>query len=352
MFLSFIAESDNVVIDTTILEKLLHALDARSVSGWYHPAMRMQNELIASKEREYALKERIRISETILAQNDRPDRPIPKERLSLKTQQNKNPSGNDVGNLTKIDTSEHRFNQFDSLFQHISDLETDLENNRVELKEAVEKQRERELKIEEMKIYESQFVELTESIKSNDETKELLLAEQQEQVVQLKNAINHEEKKMRFCQEDYECLRKLHKHTKDKQNRLIFELRKELIETRKMIAEIEMSQRKIESADPSDKDELVALRHELNYLRRKTSHLNSCIVTNLKTLDGENEMELNYDRIEKLGVVRNNFVVDFITKTEYEEIDGQCKILTQRNEELTVHSNHLEQLLNLLQEQV
>lgn len=318
------------------------------MSGWYHPAMRMQNELIASKEREYALKERIRISETILTKTDKGDRPIPKERLSIKAQQN----NVQPHNLEHVNEFKERMNQFDSLYQHILDLEKEMEKLRTELQETFAKQRENEIKIDELKVYENQFVELTQSLKSSDDTKESLLAEQVEQMVQLKNTINSAEKKTKFCQEDYECLNKIHKHTKEKQVQIIFELRKELIETRNQISEAQLNQKKTEPIDQSDKNEITQLRNELNILRNKTCYLNSMIVKNLKTLDNENEIGLNYERIEKLGVVRNNFVVDFITKAEYEDLESRCNILATRNDELAVHSNHLEKLLNLSQEQV
>lgn len=326
-------------------------MDARSVSGWYHPAMRIQNELIACKEREYALKERCRISETILAKSDKTDRPVPKERLSLKSQPNTNV---DVINITKGNENElnERVKQFDSLYQHILDQESEIEKLRSELAETTARQRENEMKVEELKIYESQFIELTDASKTSDETKDSLLAEQIEQMVQLKDTINREEKKNKFAQEDYEGLNKIYKHTKEKHNRLLFELRKELIESRKILSEIQMKQKKAEPIAPTDKNENAALRSELNNLRNKTSYLNSIIVKNIKTLDDENEIGLNFDRIEKLGVVRNNFVVDFITKAEHEELESRCNILTTRNDELTVHSNHLEKLLNLSQEQV
>lgn len=327
-------------------------MDARSVSGWYHPAMRIQNELIASKEREYALKERIRISETILAKTDQTERPIPKERLSLKAQPTDVQSSSvDVTVITTKNENEvkERIKQFDSLYQHILDQETEIEKLRSELKDNLDKQRDSEIKIDELKIFENQFLELTESLKTTDETKESLLAEQFEQMVQLKNTINTVEKKTKFCQEDYECLNKIYKQTKGKQNRIMFELRKELIESRKMS---ETKHKRIEPIPQEDKNEISALRIELNSLRNKTCYLNSVIVKNLKMLDNENETGLNYDRIEKLGVVRNNFVVDFITKTEYEELESRCNLLTTQNDELTVHSNHLEKLLNLSQEQV
>lgn len=332
-------------------------MDARSVSGWYHPAMRIQNELIASKEREYALKERCRISETILAKSDKTDRPVPKERLSLKAQPNnvevtKNVNDNNAPKGNEIELCE-RVQQFESLYQHILDQESEIEKLRSALAEYLDKLRENELKIEELKIYESQFNGLTEASKTSDETKDSLLAEQIEQMVQLKNAINCEEKKTKFALEDYECLNKIYKRTKEKQIRLLLELRMELLESRKLCSEYQRREKRTEPiAVADDKNEIFALRSELKNLKNKTSYLNSAIIKNIKTLDSENEIGLNYERIEKLGVVRNNFVVDFITKAEYEELQSRCDALTIRNDELVVHSNHLEKLLNLSQEQV
>lgn len=318
--------------------------------------MRIQNELIASKEREYALKERCRISETILAKSENTDRPVPKERLSLKSQPNTMQGTNVDANTITVEKEENKISdrakQFDSLYQHILDQEAEIEKLRLDLVATTAAQRANEIKIEELKIYESQFNELTEASKTTEDTKDSLLAEQIEQTVQLKNAINLEEKKAKFAQEDYEGLNKIYKHTKETQNRLTFELRKELIESRKIYSEYQIKQRKTEPIGARDRNEIAALRSELINLKNKTSYLNSVIVKNIKTLDVENETGLDFERMEKLGVVRNNFVVDFITKAEYEELEIRCSVLTTRNDELTVHSNHLEKLLNLSQEQV
>lgn len=331
-------------------------MDARSVSGWYHPAMRIQNELIASKEREYALKERCRISETILAKSENSDRPVPKERLSLKSQPNAMQITNVDSNNITVGKQENeisdRAKQFDALYQHILDQEAEIEKLRLELVAITAAQRANEIKIEELKIYENQFNELTEASKTSEETKDSVLAEQIEQMVQLKNAINLEEKKAKFAQEDYEGLNKIYKHTKETQNRLTFELRKELIESRKIYSEYQIKQRKTEPIGAMDRNEIAAIRSELINLKNKTSYLNSAIVKNIKTLDVDKETGLDFERMEKLGVVRNNFVVDFITKAEYEELESRCNVLKTLNDELTVHSNHLEKLLNLSQEQV
>lgn len=37
--------SSNVIIESESLEKILELLDARHISGWYHPAMRLQAAL-------------------------------------------------------------------------------------------------------------------------------------------------------------------------------------------------------------------------------------------------------------------------------------------------------------------
>lgn len=44
MFVIVLGKSE-VTIQSTTLERLLEALDARHLAGWYHPAMRLQEHL-------------------------------------------------------------------------------------------------------------------------------------------------------------------------------------------------------------------------------------------------------------------------------------------------------------------
>ena len=48
-------------IESETLEQLLRALDAKHISGWYHPAMRYQAELHALQGGNSELREQLRI---------------------------------------------------------------------------------------------------------------------------------------------------------------------------------------------------------------------------------------------------------------------------------------------------
>lgn len=49
-----------VQIESACLERLLEALDSRHLSGWYHPAMRLQAQLNVVEGNNAALREQLR----------------------------------------------------------------------------------------------------------------------------------------------------------------------------------------------------------------------------------------------------------------------------------------------------
>lgn len=49
-----------VQIESACLERLLEALDTRHLSGWYHPAMRLQAQLNVVEGNNAALREQLR----------------------------------------------------------------------------------------------------------------------------------------------------------------------------------------------------------------------------------------------------------------------------------------------------
>lgn len=53
-------------MESEILEQLLHALDSRHISGWYHPAMRIQAKVNAVEGNNEALREQLHIMRYVL----------------------------------------------------------------------------------------------------------------------------------------------------------------------------------------------------------------------------------------------------------------------------------------------
>ena len=50
----------SVRLESKVLEHLLHALDSRHISGWYHPAMRIQAKVDVVEGNNEALREQLR----------------------------------------------------------------------------------------------------------------------------------------------------------------------------------------------------------------------------------------------------------------------------------------------------
>jgi hypothetical protein len=58
--LGYVAGSSTVQVESKSLERLLEALDSRHVSGWYHPAMRLQAQLQSVEGSNAVLREQLR----------------------------------------------------------------------------------------------------------------------------------------------------------------------------------------------------------------------------------------------------------------------------------------------------
>lgn len=61
--------SSVVHIESACLERLLEALDSRHISGWYHPAMRLQAQLNMLEGSNTALREQLRIVRYVVRQS-------------------------------------------------------------------------------------------------------------------------------------------------------------------------------------------------------------------------------------------------------------------------------------------
>lgn len=353
---TFLAESDHIVIDTPTLEKLLHALDARSISGWYHPAMRMQNELIASKEREFALKERVRKTEQIAVI---PTSIEETSKIEIITSNTKIDDRN-ISSSPKIDPisvvqpipspkmqhSSCDINNFDKLVQLIIDQDKQLENSRNDLEKLTELHRESILTCEELKIMEQQYHNLTHSLSASEDQSELLLAKNAEEIVVTKNSLNEQTKKCEFFENDYKQLKFSYQTTKDHFSHLVYELRKELLIKNESVQQSHPRQAKDPFINNAD------IQRELAFLKFKTSKFTGNMMKTFTQLELDNNLRLDFERLQKLAIVQNNLPIDFIAKTELDQLKSDLRELQQRDMELTRKSKHLEELLQLTQAQV
>lgn len=317
------------------MEKLLHALDARSISGWYHPAMRMQNELIASKEREFALKERVRQNEQSLE--------------NTKSGIGENPIV-DVLKLNPVETPKiqpENVKNVDNLVQLITDQEQQLDHYRNKLEELTEAYRDACLNCDNLKIIENQFHELTHNLTTSQNETEIILAKTAEKMVAIEKASNKQEKICKFIDNDYQQLKIRYQSTKNYFNHLVYELRQQLINNSSSAIHPQPAiQTKNSTINDAD------LRRELSFLKFKTSKFTGKMMKIFNDLETDKTLPIDFENLQKLAIIQNNLPIDFITKFEFDQLKTDLKLLQNHNIELNKNNKHLEELLQFTQDQV
>lgn len=341
----FSAESDHIVIDTPTLERLLHALDARSISGWYHPAMRIQNELIASKEREIALKERARISETMLQKT----KCVEENQMEIQPSEHQEISFNVVSKAPEP-APRHEISpnvrNFNDLLKLIQELESMLQKSRTELKTVSEHHREKILECEKYKIFEENLSNLTELLSSEDNEKNALIARHASEIITLQTDLNKEKNRVIFIEEDYNDLKVISKSDKELNQRLSFALQRQLIDTEK---QLKLSDRQIKQTTDSEATSDEGLMQELKLLKFKMAKFTE---HTLQQISDEKQLRSEFRHLCKLGVIQDNMTVELVTKDELENMKHEIQTLRDQNEILKVNAKHSDDLLRLSKQQL
>lgn len=319
-----------------MLQQVLHALDARSISGWYHPAMRLQNELIASKERENALKERIRTQLTTTTKMD--------------AQPNAEEATDPPMETILPKTTLHSENFYEFYAEYISSSASEIAELRSAIDETTAQSRSFELKCFEIDILRTQIVELTDTLQSSKDEQELLLAKQYEEIIRCRTDLLVERKKTKFLHDDCHRMRKQSKADKEMANRIQFEMQKELIQNGKLIAKLNQdrhltNKQPKQTLDHGTDNELIRLKVQLG----KCTEL---FVRHLPSIDVQNVLRLPINELEQYAVVDGKLAVELLAKDEYLGLKERCASLEKHNQDLTIRSQHLNDLLAVHRQQI
>lgn len=323
-----------------MLQQVLHALDARSISGWYHPAMRLQNELIASKERENALKERLRINENLLTTTTK-----------LSTQPNVE-EPNDASTEPILPTSTIHCENFSEFYAaYISSSASEIAVLRSALDETTEQLRSFELKCTEIDVLRTQIAELTDTLHSSDDEQELLLAKQYEEIIRCRTDLLVERKKVKFLHDDCHRMRKQSKADKELANQIQFEMEKELIENGKSIAELRKDPY-LTNNKTNRTDQVTDTNDELVRLKVQLAKCMSLFVKHLPSIDVQNVLGLPINELEKYAVVDGKLAVELLAKDEYLSLKERYTSVEKHNQDLTIQNQHLTELLAVHRQQI
>lgn len=311
-------------------------MDARSISGWYHPAMRMQNELLIVKERELALKEKIKINQEV------------QKNLLIEAK----PIGN-VQEKQKEAIEEVKRKDSIVLCNELTKKVQEVEDIRVELKIMVEKNNQLTIEKEELNMIQTQYDDLVSKFMDSDNSKDKFLIENYDKVNKIEININSYQRKLEFMKCENDNLNNTLKSLKMDFLNVIHELKYKLVEQNRIIEgnNISKSNSVIIEKDEDDEITVENLKSDLERKKLQINNYCSLFLKHFKT----NPVALSADdvrKFEKISVINDNFTQEFITKQEFNKMKAK---LNQLDEEFTftkVENGHLRDLLNVSQEQL
>lgn len=321
--------------------------------------MRIQNELIATKEREHALKERLKFNENILIGTktifQQTSNPI--NTVDVQVDDNVSSSNNASSNDHLNDNQLMQFNEdqntdyFQIFYQHIEDRDNELNEIRGQVEQITNNYRSVILECDELKIILTQF-------KENPSSSTLLISTNENEQ-QLKIDYNKCNKKLQFLNDDYNLLLNIHRKSKEQFNLILYEMKKELLETKKLISQLKLQlQQPINNLMAENQknkwiiDENLKMKEEILILKFNLSKLSTQFLKNIQNMHTENLFNIDFTKINTIGIITDNFPLEYITKIEYCNLQNNLNTLKNENSQLNIANKHMEKLLQIFQEQL
>lgn len=301
--------------------------------------MRLQNELIAAKEREVTLLQRLRVVE-----ND----PQAGELNAAKTCPSQPDQLHDQGSQTSEIVANFQANNgtsLDILLNQICANDVQIERLQSDLKLLNEQNRDLLINCESLNEIREQFEDLTKMLAESDNEQNIRIASCYEDIVLIKTKHIQETRKHQFLSEDLAQLSSQLKSQKDHHNKIIQEIRKILVNSENMMP---TSDAKGLSLPPDKITE--ELENELVYIKAK---MNRTIESSLnKFVDFESIANIDLKSLPKKGVIQDDLSLNYITKREWFKLSDKCEELEKLNIILDSKRKKLEQILCLAESQV
>ncbi|XP_063698238.1 centrosomal protein Cep290 [Culicoides brevitarsis] len=314
------AKTSNVTVDSSTLERLLHALDARSISGWYHPAMRMQNELLATKEREMQLLERVRMNEDLLM----------KGVVNM----------GDTQKIIQIDMNQ----EVTRLREALEEKTQDLEKYKRIVESDDQNQTDLLAETDRLRIVEKQYDDLVAILEKSENERDLLL------VSTIKN-LNEIEHKMAVMKRKFDYL-------KQENINLSSAIKKIRIDDLQMIQslKIELAQKATSDSVSSARQSPVPPTIDQQEIRRVNLELSSScarLFKNMCRVQGASDtIEMDLTKLENVAIVKDNLAVDLITITEFNDLKSAKERQNQELREMKAKNAQMEKVLEIMNQQL
>ncbi|XP_055530265.1 centrosomal protein cep290 [Wyeomyia smithii] len=329
------AISNNLTIDTSTLEKLLQALDARS--GDYPSGINFQQQFMARGEREILFKERMNL----------------KSKQSTISLGSRDDSGNvcddeeNLGDIDQIAVEQPDFSEQVLL----KAVEIDKLTEQID---SLKEEREQLLKSnDELQTMKKMYDELLYYIKSTDNDKDLLLVQTLDRMKQIESNICTFQRKVEYLKADNDNMHNTLRTIKQEHLNVLHGLKSDLARNKAALKRAEQSLESNVANDASiDSETIERLEKEIARMKLETTNFYTIFLKNIQEVDKENLLDLEYDYLTRFGLVDSNLTVDFMPKSEYKKLKLQLRTAEEELREQTIKCGHLEELLTVSQEQI
>uniref|UniRef100_A0A182RTM0 Uncharacterized protein n=1 Tax=Anopheles funestus TaxID=62324 RepID=A0A182RTM0_ANOFN len=337
------AMSDQLTIDKDTLEKLLNVLSVRPMSGW-HSGMRLPNDLLAARERDMLLKERLTIVD--------PDASGRKSKSVQSTE-----SVNDSGNVCNEDDNSESLDRLEPEQLDFSEqvLLKAVEIDRLmEKNEQLRKENERLLVVQdELHVTQKLYNELLHITRASESEKDRLLVQTVDRLKDIESGVCTLQRKVDFLKADNDNLHNSLRQIKSEHLNLLHDLRLELARKSTELKQTQASDtNKQDSFDSIDSDLIEKLESELVRMKFEATNIYNIFLKNIQEVDKDQLPDIDYSKLNQLSIVDNNLTVEFITKEEFRRMKDRLNELERELNRELVKNGHLEELLKVSNDQI
>lgn len=298
--------------------------------------MRMQNELIATKEKELALREKIREKEIIITN-------IPPTDIQIDLPQEE-PSSSDPKISITIDDDTKTIDDAKELDCNIKNLNDKISELQLENEKINDKNKE-------LSIFKTQYNHLLSSIDKSDEEKSKIIAQQSQDLTHLQIEDLENKRKIKFLKEDHENFNHIIKDLQKENTNIKMNCKQKLIEKINKLSENQDLIRSLRETGEIHVNKIIeSMKHDIHELKMERAQQTAKFFKSIDQLDNLNLLGNKFN--DNIAIIEDDLHINYITKSELDNLNSRLKFIHNENESLQMKIKNMDDTINLLEDQL
>lgn len=216
------------------------------------------------------------------------------------------------------------------------------------VKDLSEKNEEFEGELEKMKILERNYEELVKCSELCDDDKNELLLRSLQRCHEFETNLKGYERKIEFLKSENDNLYGELKVLKLSSMELINDLKMEILQKSQELNEISVQQEN----GAGDEVNVMELKTELQFIRSQLNGICFNVLKNIKSIDSENILKIDVEKLLNVTILENDFSTSFITRQEFNTMKFKIYKMQETIKAHESKENHLEELTKVTQSQL